>query len=163
MGNSLFDVIKTLAEISEEVRKESARVEGINNKGYQSEDFQTEGIQTEGTYTDYGEGTQTEGMPSGEILSEGVQTESTQRVENDYIQSIKQKKNTAKKGSPNKAVNPNTSNDKSDKIIEAANTAISETDYSFIDFKNITRNDILRGVVFSEILGKPKSLRRGRW
>lgn len=155
MGNSLFDIFETLAEISEEVRKESTRIEG-----YQSEGVQTEEIQTEGTY---GEGVQTEGMPSGEILAEGVHTEGIKSEEKDYFQNRKQRKNIAKKDSPNKAVIPKTSKDKPDKIIETANTTPSETDHSYIDFKNLTRNDILRGVLFSEILGKPKSLRRGRW
>ncbi|RXE59697.1 hypothetical protein [Acetivibrio mesophilus] len=31
-----------------------------------------------------------------------------------------------------------------------------------LDFSEITESDILRGIVFSEILGKPRSLRRGR-
>lgn len=32
-----------------------------------------------------------------------------------------------------------------------------------LDFTNMNSKDILKGIVLSEILGKPKALRRGRW
>ncbi len=34
---------------------------------------------------------------------------------------------------------------------------------SLLDFSDLDSEDILRGLVFSEILGRPKALRRGRW
>lgn len=34
---------------------------------------------------------------------------------------------------------------------------------SALDFSEITGNDLVRGIIFSEILSKPKALRRGRW
>lgn len=32
-----------------------------------------------------------------------------------------------------------------------------------LDLSGMSGDDVLRGVVFSEILGKPKAMRRGRW
>ncbi|HPD01222.1 MAG TPA: hypothetical protein PLA01_07740 [Acetivibrio sp.] len=32
-----------------------------------------------------------------------------------------------------------------------------------LDFSKLTEGDVIRGIVFSEVLGKPKALRRGRW
>ncbi|OPZ89833.1 MAG: hypothetical protein BWY74_02557 [Firmicutes bacterium ADurb.Bin419] len=34
---------------------------------------------------------------------------------------------------------------------------------NLLDFSDIDSEDILRGLLFSEILGRPKALRRGRW
>jgi len=34
---------------------------------------------------------------------------------------------------------------------------------NLLDFSDIDSEDILRGMLFSEILGRPKALRRGRW
>jgi len=157
MGNSLFDIFEALAEISDEIRKEGTQVKGIQKKAAQAEGIQTEGMSTEGM--------QTEGIPSIEVLSEGVQTEATQSEENDYLQSKMQKKIIKKKGIQNKPINPESTKDTSGKLNETDNNTKSRTDnsYNFIDFKNITHEDILQGILFSEILSKPRSLRRGRW
>jgi|LSQX01.1.fsa_nt_gb hypothetical protein len=32
-----------------------------------------------------------------------------------------------------------------------------------LDFSNMTKNELIRGVILSEVLGKPRSRRRGRW
>jgi len=34
---------------------------------------------------------------------------------------------------------------------------------TLLDLSNMNSKDILKGIVFSEIIGKPKALRRGRW
>ncbi|HOM02710.1 MAG TPA: hypothetical protein PLH43_07785 [Acetivibrio sp.] len=46
------------------------------------------------------------------------------------------------------------------KSYQPASTSSDNTNF---DFSEISENDILRGIILSEILSKPKSLRRGRW
>lgn len=79
----------------------------------------------------------------GSIGLEGTHgIEGTQSMEGAAVQ----KSNSAKK------VNRNTEKQ-----------ALPSPQSNLLDFSDMDREDVLRGLLFSEILGKPKALRRGRW
>ncbi|HOQ00239.1 MAG TPA: hypothetical protein PK604_05300 [Acetivibrio clariflavus] len=62
-------------------------------------------------------------------------------------------------------INTKSTNDtKNPKYQEEANVA-SQTNIlnDLLNFSNMNSEDILKGFIFSEIIGKPKALRRGRW
>ena len=46
---------------------------------------------------------------------------------------------------------------------DSNNKIVNNSLSAILDLKNINSKDIVKGIVLSEILGRPKALRRGRW
>lgn len=92
-------------------------------------------------------------------IAEGVQTESLPQSP------TANKANIAKKENPktNKIKNRTMKNSAGRDNSNITNKTSNYDNMQVTDFSDMTDKDFMRGIVLAEILGKPRSLRKGRW